>query len=52
VDWVHLRVTPPFGGPEDPVTFVGAAGSGGGWGVALTWEEFPLSPAEFTAETT
>jgi hypothetical protein len=52
VDWVDLRVTPPFGGPEDAATFFGASGCDGGWGVALAWGEFPLSPAELTADTT
>ena len=52
VDWVHLSVTPPFGGPEDALGFVGAAGCNGAWGVALTWEESPLSPAELAADTT
>jgi hypothetical protein len=27
-------------------------GEGGGFGTALTWDEFALSPAEFTADTT
>ena len=27
MDWVQRRLTPPFGGPEDAVTFAGADGT-------------------------